>query len=325
MNCCLCRRRGREERLPRGWRALGDAIFCGQCCRRRYRLRSITMAVVEPIGPASQELRAAIEESSIHVTTRDGVWEAKVAEGQPVIRVLIKNRWWELRLKSVSWSGGQRVAYEGIASGATAGELFFNRLPPGGGLLWKRSGRDPNDYSGIICRMVAWIPRGQMEDAKTPQAALLDRGSRLDLSVHQLDEIDIKDLRDAIRANQVSFPSQVPTFPKHDRPDLQRKFAQLYFGLGWNCGNIATRYRLVPARVRQILNTWKRRAVKTGYIQHIPPSEVMSQLAIVRTPLHTVVTADPTVGPRFVNAPFSDANRNLRMTHTRVELGRIAE
>jgi hypothetical protein len=51
----------------------------------------------------------------------------------------------------------------------------------------------------------------------------------------------------------------------------------------------------------------------------------MSQLAIVRTPLHTVVTADPTVGPRFVNAPFSDANRNLRMTHTRVELGRIAE
>jgi len=41
-------------------------------------------------------------------------------------------------------------------------------------------------------------------------------------------------------------------------------------GMGW-----------LPLRVRQILNTWKRRAARAGYIQRIPPAEVMSQLAIM--------------------------------------------
>jgi len=36
-------------------------------------------------------------------------------------------------------------------------------------------------------------------------------------------ELRIAKLRKAIRNNQVSFPSQVPAFPKHDRPDLQQK------------------------------------------------------------------------------------------------------
>jgi hypothetical protein len=172
-----------------------------------------------------------------------------------------------LRLKSAAWSGGQRAAYETIASGATAGELFFYRAPTNDARLGNASGGDLHEHSEIMCRMVAWLPRKQ--DA-------LDRTSRPDPSVHPLEGIRIADLRDAIRANRVSFPSQVPTFPKHDRPDLQRKLAQLYFVLGWNCTAIGARYGLAPARVRQILHTWRLRAVQTGYIQHIPPSEAMS-------------------------------------------------
>jgi hypothetical protein len=80
-------------------------------------------------------------------------------------------------------------------------------------------------------------------------------------------------LRAAIRSNRVSFPSQVPTFAKHDRPDLQRKVVQLYFVLGWSCSDIGARYGLIRQRVQQILSTWKRRATEMGYVQHIPLSE----------------------------------------------------
>jgi hypothetical protein len=246
---------------------------------------------VESAGVAWEELRAALEESWIHAATRFGVWEARIAEGQPVVRVLIRDHWWELHLKSAAWSGGQRAAYEKIASGAAAGELSFYRVPTDDTQFWNRG--DPNAQSEIMCRMVAWLPREQMEDAQRPQDALPERVSQLDLNVRQLDEIDIEDLREAIRANWVSFPSQVPTFPKHDRPDLQRKLAQLYFVLGWNCNSIGARYGLVPARVRQILNTWTRRAVKTGYIQHIPSVEVMSQLAMAMPALHAISTVVP--------------------------------
>src|ERR1700730_13200268 len=80
-------------------------------------------------------------------------------------------------------------------------------------------------------------------------------------------EMRIDDLRDAIRKNRVSFPSQVPTFPKHDRPDLQRRLVQLYFSFGWSGSKIGARYGLSRLRVQQILNTWKRRAVEVGYVQ----------------------------------------------------------
>jgi hypothetical protein len=93
----------------------------------------------------------------------------------------------------------------------------------------------------------------------------------------RIEGLSLSNLRAAIRANHVSFPSQVPTFPKHDRPDLQRKMVQLYFLFGWNCDAIGNRYGLIRQRVQQILNTWKRRAVQTGYIQHIPPLEKMAR------------------------------------------------
>jgi hypothetical protein len=86
----------------------------------------------------------------------------------------------------------------------------------------------------------------------------------------ELDADSLNELRRKIRQNRVSFPSQVPTFLKHDRPDLQRKAVQLYFLFGWSCSRIARRLGILRQRVQQILSTWKRRAIQLGYIQEIP-------------------------------------------------------
>jgi hypothetical protein len=60
------------------------------------------------------------------------------------------------------------------------------------------------------------------------------------ISEKQLSRMRIDAIRKAVHNNLLSFPSQVPTFPKHTRPDLQRKLVQLYFVLGWNSPAIPT-------------------------------------------------------------------------------------
>ena len=82
-----------------------------------------------------------------------------------------------------------------------------------------------------------------------------------------LEEIDISRLREAIRANWVSFPSQVPTFSHCGQSELQWRAVQLYFVLGWRCAAIAARYRMGQDQVRHMLNAWKLRAVRAGFIQ----------------------------------------------------------
>jgi len=91
-------------------------------------------------------------------------------------------------------------------------------------------------------------------------------------SANKIEELSLSELRGKIRRNRVSFPSQVPIFPKHDRPDIQRKAVQLYFLFGWSCSRIAQRYGVLRQRIQQILSTWKRRAIQMGYIQEIPPA-----------------------------------------------------
>jgi len=95
----------------------------------------------------------------------------------------------------------------------------------------------------------------------------------------RLCEMRLDHLRKAIRGNQVTFPSQVPMFTKHDRPDLQQKLTQLYFVLGWSAAKIGARFGISRLRVQQILNTWKRRAVEVGYIQSVPPPESLRLLS----------------------------------------------
>jgi hypothetical protein len=88
----------------------------------------------------------------------------------------------------------------------------------------------------------------------------------------EIEQFPLNELRRRVRQNRVSFPSQVPIFEKHDRPDVQRKAVQLYFLFGWSCSRIAQRLGLLRQRVQQILSTWKRRAIQMGYIQEIPPA-----------------------------------------------------
>lgn len=127
----------------------------------------------------------------------------------------------------------------------------------------------------------------------------LHRSSRPDLPPFDqstLSSLRVDQLRAAIRANLVTFPSQVPVFERHDRPDLQWKIVQLYFTLGWGYETIAIRFGLVHQRVAQILKTWKRRAIETGYIQHIPPFEPLPM------PAASAAVHPPQV-PAFVGVP----------------------
>jgi hypothetical protein len=288
MNCCFCRRSRSGEWLSDSWKTVGGAFLCRQCRRRRYRLRSFAAMIVEPDGAAWDELRPTLQESRSRLIPRDEFWEASITDGQPVVRILVRHRWCELRLQSVTWSSGKRVAYESVASGEAGGELFLFRVPAG---------------DKIMCRMVAWLPRNQVEDANRPQAALPDWAGNLDLSMSQLEEINVRDLRRAIRANVVSFPSQVPAFQKHEKPELtprtgfsgelSRRIAQLYFVSGWHCIGIGTRYGFSENRVRQILNAWKCRAVEAGYIQHIPPADVISHRGMAKENRPTSIRPSP--------------------------------
>ena len=129
------------------------------------------------------------------------------------------------------------------------------------------------------------------------------RSSRPDLPAFDqstLSSLRVDQLRAAVRANLVTFPSPVPTFERHDRPDLQWRIVQLYFTLGWGYETIAIRFGLVHQRVAQILKTWKRRAIETGYIQYIPPFEPLTRpaaSAAVHPPQVPAFVVIPTQAP----------------------------
>jgi hypothetical protein len=214
MNCSFCRRRARGEQLPRAWKIFGRAVFCPQCRRRRYRLRSITMAVAEPIGAGWEELHSALENSCIHAAHCEGAWEASIEEGHPVVHVVIGDRPWKLRLKRAAWCSAKRVAYEAISSGAAAGELFLYSGPTGRNR--EGSGSDSQAHAeAICCRMVAWLPRKRIEDVL--QEPLPVRGSQFAQCIPDLDETDIRSWRDGIGAKRVTLPSQLPMLPRQNQ------------------------------------------------------------------------------------------------------------
>jgi DNA-binding response OmpR family regulator len=91
--------------------------------------------------------------------------------------------------------------------------------------------------------------------------------------------MSLRRLRTALREGQISFPSQVPIFSCQSRVDIQWRLAQLYFVRGWDCAQLAMRYRVTPARVRQLLSSWVRRALLVGYIQEIPGADNVRERA----------------------------------------------
>lgn len=106
-------------------------------------------------------------------------------------------------------------------------------------------------------------------------------------------ELSLSNLRKAIRANWVSFPSQIPALPSCRWPGPEHKLVQLYFVMGWSCRQIAARYGMSHQQVRCILNAWRWRAANAGYLQHIPPAETGRRLAELRSSLGVDVVGEP--------------------------------
>jgi hypothetical protein len=117
-----------------------------------------------------------------------------------------------------------------------------------------------------------------------------------------IERVRLDQLQEAVRANQVSFPSQVPVFVRQGHGQLQCHVVLLYFVMGWSCDKIAKRCRFTRQHIWQILNEWRRHAVALGYLQVIPPLEVMSPLRpslAAQVPL----AARGTVVPRMARVP----------------------
>lgn len=114
-------------------------------------------------------------------------------------------------------------------------------------------------------------------------------------------------LRLEIRSQQISFPAQIPLFPRENRPDVQWRMAVLYFVHGWSCEWISRRYEVTPGRVRQAIRRWVERAESLGYLQRIP-SETAVPVNPTRPALsisHAVPASLP-LGPAGVTHAGSD-------------------
>jgi len=80
-------------------------------------------------------------------------------------------------------------------------------------------------------------------------------------------------LRQAVRRNIVSFPSQTPAFLKQPPADVQWRMALLFFVRGWRAEDIGARYHFPKHEVCRFLNAWSVRALAQGHIQVIDEEE----------------------------------------------------
>jgi Sigma-70, region 4 len=85
----------------------------------------------------------------------------------------------------------------------------------------------------------------------------------------EIDQMSLRRLRRAIQENEISFPAQVPIFPKQSRADIQWRVVELYFVRNWSPRGIAQRYQITSERVRQVISQWVRRATALGYLEVI--------------------------------------------------------
>jgi hypothetical protein len=76
-------------------------------------------------------------------------------------------------------------------------------------------------------------------------------------------------LRTAIRENRVSFPAQMPVFAKQREGEVQWRIAHLYFVRGWSMADLAARFSLNKEMTRRTIDSWRVRAISSGYIQEI--------------------------------------------------------
>jgi hypothetical protein len=84
-------------------------------------------------------------------------------------------------------------------------------------------------------------------------------------------KLDNDGLRRFIQSNQVSFPAEAPVFRGQPRADIGWRLALLYFVRCWSLSRIADRYSFTRERAGQIVKQWWVEAVRSGYIQEVPP------------------------------------------------------
>jgi hypothetical protein len=104
-----------------------------------------------------------------------------------------------------------------------------------------------------------------------------------------LEKLRLDQLQEAIRANLVTFPSQVPVFIRHSDGKQQCHVVLLYFVRGWSCDRIAKRYDVTRQHIWLIVSEWRRHAVALGYLQVIPPLEVLTPLMFTPRQLYQPV------------------------------------
>lgn len=130
-----------------------------------------------------------------------------------------------------------------------------------------------------------------------------DHQSLLNLGLtFNLDKLRLDQLQEAIRSNQVSFPSQVPVFIKHAEGQQQCHIVTLYFVMGWSCDRIAKRYSVTRQHIWQMVSEWRRLAVALGYLQVIPPPETLLPLHSIRASAAGPSAAGPSAAP-FARRP----------------------
>jgi hypothetical protein len=113
-------------------------------------------------------------------------------------------------------------------------------------------------------------------------------------------QMSLRRLREAVQNNEVSFPSQVPTFVCQSRADIQWRLVELYFIRNWSCSELGERYGVTMERARQILFNWVQRAIVLGYLQQIPALPIS-----LDDPLALETVGFPAV-PGMIVAPLSE-------------------
>jgi len=101
-----------------------------------------------------------------------------------------------------------------------------------------------------------------------PGAVNTDSAMRLKRPIHPGCMV----LRQAVRQNIVSFPSQIPVFYLKGSPaDMQWRVVSLFFVRAWSTVDIAVRFGVPRHRIRKMLYDWCVRALALGYVEVMDP------------------------------------------------------
>jgi DNA-binding winged helix-turn-helix (wHTH) protein len=122
-------------------------------------------------------------------------------------------------------------------------------------------------------------------------------------------ELTVKKLRERIRNNKMTFPSQVPAFSGQPKAKILWRMAALFFVGGWSYPTLAARYGLCAEYVRLLIKQWTQRAIHLGLIQEIPSADALVNLKQAGTAARKS-EAD------FKTRTVTFRGRKIRMTHS---------